>query len=428
MFKSIFKSPLARNAAWMFVGQGLRLVLQAFYFIEIARSLGVSNYGAFVGVVSLVGIFFPFGGMGSGNLLVQNVAREPDQFRKYWGKALATTTTFSSILLVVVLLVSSFALPRSIPILLVFLVAASDLFGLNIITISGQAFQVSEQLNWTASLNVMISLFRLAGAVGLAAIYTHPSALQWGYIYCGSTALSVAVSVLLVSKKLGAPQLTWRRSMRELREGFYFSAGLSSQTIYNDIDKTMLARMGTLDATGIYGAAYRIIDVSFSPVSALLAATYPSFFRRGTRGISSNLTYAGSLLPRALGYTALACICLLLGAGTIPRILGPEYARSAEALRWLSVLPMLKAVHYFLSDALTGAGHQVVRTAIQVGVAIFNVLLNLWLIPAYSWRGAAWSSIASDALLACSIGAASFILLRRSQNVLGKLTANAESD
>jgi O-antigen/teichoic acid export membrane protein len=63
-----------------------------------------------------------------------------------------------------------------------------------------------------------------------------------------------------------------------------------------------------------------------------------------------------------------------------------------------------------------------------VGVAIFNVLLNLWLIPAYSWRGAAWSSIASDALLACSIGTAAFILLRRSQNVLGKLTANAESD
>jgi len=234
--------------------------------------------------------------------------------------------------------------------------------------------------------------------------------------------------VLLVSKKLGAPQLTWRRSMRELREGFYFSAGLSSQTIYNDIDKAMLARMGTLDATGIYGAAYRIIDVSFSPVSALLAATYPSFFRRGARGISSNLTYAGSLLPRALGYTALACICLLLGAGIIPRILGPEYARSTEALRWLSVLPMLKAVHYFLSDALTGAGHQVVRTAIQVGVAIFNVLLNLWLIPAYSWRGAAWSSIASDALLACGVGTAAFILLRRSQNVLAKVTASAESD
>ena len=76
----------------------------------------------------------PFGGLGSGILLIQNVVREQSQFRTYWGKALATTSMFSSLLLVVVLLVSSFALPPSIPILLVLLVAVSDLFGLNVIT------------------------------------------------------------------------------------------------------------------------------------------------------------------------------------------------------------------------------------------------------------------------------------------------------
>jgi O-antigen/teichoic acid export membrane protein len=50
-------------------------------------------------------------------------------------------------------------------------------------------------------------------------------------------------------------------------------------------------------------------------------------------------------------------------------------------------------------------------------VAVFNILINLWLIPAYSWRGAAWSSIASDALLACLMGSAVFVLSRRSRPV-----------
>jgi O-antigen/teichoic acid export membrane protein len=63
-----------------------------------------------------------------------------------------------------------------------------------------------------------------------------------------------------------------------------------------------------------------------------------------------------------------------------------------------------------------------------VGVAIFNVLINLWLIPAYSWRGAAWSSIASDGLLACGIGLAAFVLFRRSQSVLVNATVNAGTD
>ena len=57
----------------MTVGQGLRLVIQALYFVEIARSLGTRNYGAFISVVALVGIVFPFGSLGSGNLLVKNV-------------------------------------------------------------------------------------------------------------------------------------------------------------------------------------------------------------------------------------------------------------------------------------------------------------------------------------------------------------------
>src|SRR5262249_36530597 len=99
-------------------------------------------------------------------------------------------------------------------------------------------------------------------------------------------------------------------------------------------------------------------------------------------------------------------------------IIGPEYAESAEALRWLALLPVLKGLHYFFSDSLTGAGHQPLRTALQAGVAAFNVLINLWLIPAYSWRGAAWSSLASDALLVCSTGVAVFILTRRAHRAI----------
>ena len=229
--------------------------------------------------------------------------------------------------------------------------------------------------------------------------------------------VAVAAIVLVVTM-LGSPKFKLWRSIAEIREGFYFSAGLSAQTIYNDIDKTMLARLGTLEAAGIYGAAYRLIDVTFVPIQSLLAAAYPNFFRTGVAGISATLGYAKRLVWGALAYSVAACVSILLFAGVVPIILGPEYAATAEALRWLSLLPVLKVLHYFLSDSLTGAGYQGIRTCIQAGVAIFNVLINLWIIPAYSWRGAAWSSIASDALLMFSIGAAAYILARRTRPVL----------
>jgi len=175
--------------------------------------------------------------------------------------------------------------------------------------------------------------------------------------------------------------------------------------------------LSTLEATGIYGAAYRIIDVSFTPVAAVLVAAFPNFFRVGADGISATLRYVKPLIFRALGYAALVAVGLLVCARMVPLILGGEYRLTVEALRWLAVLPLLKAVHSFFADALTGAGYQALRTAISAGVAVFNVLLNIWIIPAYSWRGAAWSSIASDALLICGIGTAFFILSRRSQSL-----------
>jgi len=147
-------------------------------------------------------------------------------------------------------------------------------------------------------------------------------------------------------------------------------------------------------------------------------------------GIPATLRYVRPLIVRALGYATLIAVAFLVGAGVVPLILGGEYRLTSEALRWLAVLPLLKAVHSFLADALTGAGYQALRTLIMAAVAVFNVGINMWIIPAYSWRGAAWSSIASDALLLGAFATAVFVLLRRSQHLAARaqvIEARAEA-
>jgi len=237
-----------------------------------------------------------------------------------------------------------------------------------------------------------------AGIVFL--VWHRASAMTWGWFYLGSTLVSCVIAVSITNWKLGAPRLELSRIPAELREGFYFSAGLSAQTVYNDIDKTMLASLSTLDATGIYAAAYRVIDVAFTPVRSVLYAAYSNFFRSGQQGIEASYAYAKKLMPRMIGYSVVAFAGLFLLAPLFPLIIGKDFARTVEALRWLALLPLLKTIHYFLSDALTGAGYQGLRSGAQVFVAVLNVGLNFWLIPAYSWRGAAWSSLACDGLLA----------------------------
>jgi O-antigen/teichoic acid export membrane protein len=121
-------------------------------------------------------------------------------------------------------------------------------------------------------------------------------------------------------------------------------------------------------------------------------------------------------------YSVIAFAALTFGAPLVPHILGHQYADIKSALRWLALLPVLKTLHYFTADALTGAGHQRLRTFIQIGVAVFNVLINLWLIPAYGWKGAAWSSITSDALLASSLLVTISLLCRKVRFPVGILS------
>jgi O-antigen/teichoic acid export membrane protein len=405
------RSALAHNAFWLLGGNGFRLGIQAVYFVIIARSLEPKQYGAFVAVVALTAILSPFVGIGTCNLIIKNVAQDQASLSSSWGNGLFVTTISGSGALLLIL-VCRLVLPANIPWLALLLVASADLIFGRLTDFCGFAFSAVERFGPTAQLGVWFSLSRLTGLALLATFVRHPQVEQWAAVYLVATAMTTLGAVLWGFRAFGRPATDLSRLRNEIREGFYFSAGQAAQNIYNDIDKTMLAKLGDLSATGIYGAAYRIIEVTLVPVRSVISAAYPGVFRAGQSGISGSLSYVRRLLPRAIALSAAMLICLAIFAPLVPNILGREYARTVEALRWLAVLPLLKTVHSFLADALTGAGYQRLRTAIQIFVAMVNVVINLWIIPAYSWRGAAWSSIACDTLLASMLAVAARSITR----------------
>ena len=219
-----------------------------------------------------------------------------------------------------------------------------------------------------------------------------------------ATAIAGGVFALQQGSALwGAPRLSLAALWHDAREGTFFSISTSAQTVYNDIDKTMLARLSTLSATGVYAAAYRIVDTSLTPVRSLVSAAYPRFFRVGTEGIDATYGYAKSLIRKTVVYGAADFVGLLLIAPLLPYILGPKYAGVAPAIRLLAFIPVMRCVHWFLADALSGANAQILRTVVQVGVAVLNFGLNLFVLPRWSWVGAAWTSLASDAVLMVAI-------------------------
>jgi O-antigen/teichoic acid export membrane protein len=404
---------LTRNAGVLLIGQGSRLLLQAGYFVLLAQGLGVRDYGAFTAMLALTGMLAPFSTFGAINLMIKDVAVDGTKR----ASTFATTTRIAwlggAILSLCICLASPLILPPGAPWWLFACIAIAEILFSRLIEVSAAAYQATEAVTKMALLQLapVFARFLVVGVLTLTA--GSFSLAMWCFAYVASTAACALLAMALKGRGLRNGERNVRAYLRRWREGVQFSISLAAQSSYNDIDKAMLGRLGSLEDNGAYSAAYRLIEVAFAPMRALLGASYPRFFSYGSEGIRSGLRFAGRLAPASIGVCIFASLALYLSADWVPWLLGEEYRDSAGALRGLAVLPVLRGIQYLAADTLTGAGLQGSRSAIQVGAAILNIAMNAILIPLYSWRGAIISTLVCEVLLAVSLWIAILMAVRK---------------
>jgi O-antigen/teichoic acid export membrane protein len=211
--------------------------------------------------------------------------------------------------------------------------------------------------------------------------------------------LAAIVGSAILALRFGPPRFVASLLRSTAAEGLGFSFAGSTQAVYNDIDKSMLSHYGMNVENGIYTMAYRLADLANIPITALDAAALPRYFRQSKEGFRNVRALSSRLAKRAALVGLVMAGCLFLGAPLIPRVLGSDFGASVLALRWLCLLPAFRGIHQLTGSAITGLGFQRYRTWAQLAAATLNFGLNLWLIPAHGWLGAAWASLATDGTL-----------------------------
>jgi O-antigen/teichoic acid export membrane protein len=396
----------------MLSAQIARLLVQIGYFVLIARTLGVTGLGELAAALAVVFLLVPFGGAGTGNLLVRSLARDPASFGSYFGYALLVSVA-SAVLLIVAAVAAGFVLLPDVSGRLMLALAVAELLFGRLCELCGQAFQGLERLRTTAALSLALPIARFVAAAAFALLVASPSPQAWASVYLAASAVAAMLCLAITIGRLGPPTRSHRASLRELRTGLAFSFSSSAALVNADIDKLMLGRLAGLEVVGIYTAAYRAASAALVPIMALLSASYARFFAYGSGGIGAAAAFARRLLPPSVAYGLVAGAGLFALAPVVPAVLGDGYDEAAEALRWLAALPVLQSIGYLAGDALSGSDHQGLRTALGAGAAGINVGLNLLLIPVYSWKGAACATLASFALLAAALWIAVAVLERR---------------
>jgi O-antigen/teichoic acid export membrane protein len=406
--KSKFNTKLVRNAGWSLLGQGTSIIVQAGYFVMIARLLGSTGYGIYTAAFALVSIVSQYSSLGTGYVFIRHVSADRSRFPEYWGSILMTTLAFGGLLVGALVLIGHVVLDGAHASIVIF-IAIGDTICQQLISTTGQVFQTFENLRIMATLNVSMNVFRLGLAVAMLVAIKHANAYQWAKASMFISILAALCSILAVSLTFGRPTFSFRKALAHLGEGFVFSLAGSTTYIYNDLDKVMLGHYGMNAANGIYTMAYRVLNICTTPITSIHNAAYPRFFQLGVGGATAAEPFAKRILRKTTLLGLAAAIGMFVIAPVIPHILGDSFADSVRALRWLCLIPLFRCFHLSAGDAIAGAGYQNYRLANRLCAALLNFVLNLILIPRFSWLGAAWASLATDGAL----GALDWITIRR---------------
>ena len=401
---------LRRDTLWASATEGLTLLAQLVTFFALSRTLGPREYGFYAGVQGIDAILSTLLLTWTSMVVMQELVASKRDKDAMMGSVLSWGAVSSLVGLTAAMALGWALVPEVADWIIVTFVAA-DVIGAAMMGFAAGIVQA--EFNYSASalprnllvlgkMFVVLALW-LAGSVTLA----------W-----------VAVAQLVIAVGVGAWSLWWayrkvgrrvrlgRPRLSDLRLGSTYAIGLGALSVQEDSDKTLLVAFNHPTAGGQYAASYRIVQMAFLPLRALLNASHQDFLKP-SKETGAHVRRALKFTLPSVGY-GIVVAAILVALAPIPTwLLGPGYASATGMIQLLSPLIFLRAISLFPINALLGLGRNGVRTGVMLIGAGVNLALNCTLILHFSWIGAAIGTIASEVALAAAAWTALIVLQRR---------------
>lgn len=392
---------LAGDSAW---GVGLELVTMVsslLTFFLLARSLGPEGYGGYVALYSIVGPLVTLCASGVTLALLQHVVRDREPIAETARSCVSITLLTGAVLTVVGVWVAMLVVD-DISNTAIVSVLVTEFVTTPLLMVGATAVQASERYRGAAQIRITLFAVRIAIVIGL-------------FVAGNLTITSLAVGVLISSSTLAVVVLArvgrrygfWfgpgRVRVRHLRTNLVFSVGISAASLNNEGDKFVLTANNFKVDTGLYGAAYRIVNLGMVPVSSLIDVTHRTFLEHEEGVKGQHLRRAIRFARVAGAYGFVVGLLLILVAPLLPIAVGDKFEGSVAMVRWLAPIILLRALTMFPLNALMGLGHTLLRSVVIVSNAVIAIVLYVVLIPAHSWKGAVAGTLISETLEMLSI-------------------------
>jgi O-antigen/teichoic acid export membrane protein len=392
-----------KNVIGLFISQIISYTLIFFYTIYLARYLGADGYGIISFAIAFSGIFTILADLGLNTLIVREVSRNTSLANKFlvnvfFMKILLSLLSFFLIIVMVNLIGYS---QTTIAVVYFFSLSAilTSLFG-----IFYSIYQSFEKIEYQ-SLGLILSSILIFGGV-MIGINLGFGVVRFSMVFFVSSIITLIYTALICFWKFLIPKMDYDITFwkKILKEALPFGITGISVVLYINIDSVILSILQNNEVVGFYNAAYRLVLFLVIIPSTINIAIFPLMSRYHITSKSSlmfiNEKYFKLMLilgiPIGVSITILANKIIILLYGT-------EYINSIIALQiliWTVIFTFASAAS---SKLLEATNKQVIITKITIISVLLNIIINLILIPKYSYIGASIATVLTEAFVVTMI-------------------------
>jgi len=384
----------------------INIIIKLIWLFGIERKLqitvGFENYGAYYSLFNLTLILSMITDPGLSNYLVRSLASD----KEFRPESLFSLKIFLSFIYILLALgIGLFTGYQSYFFYLLLILAVYQLLWSFLIYLraylKGLQFFGAEIFFSVFDKVLLIALF-------IPLLYTNTSTTTDIYFFAASQVIAVSVSILiciLIMRKKGIVLFNlenYKPDFSVLKELLPFALFAFLVLAYNKADVIMLDKLlpeGKKE-TGIYAAAYRVLDAS-NMMAILFASLFLPAITKLIKDKRNIVSFVKDSFELLISLSLIISFSCWFYKTEIMMMLYGDKSSSylAQIFGVLMFSSPLIVLYYVFSTVLTANNNLRILNVISAIGLIVNISLNLYFIPKYGALGASYSTIASLAII-----------------------------
>lgn len=400
---------IAKNTSYIFFSTFLAGVLTFFLNIIIARYLGEEIFGNYSFVIAYVSFFLILANLGIDTLVVREISKNKNLTEKYINNSISMKMILTSIsFLLSIGIILSMSYDSTVKLAVLF--GSISLFFYASIAIFSTYFQSRLEMIYVAASNILGKV--ISAALIFYVIFTNGGFIK--LIIAASIGLLIqcAFLFLILRKRINLKlKFDFKAGKVLLIESLPFALSGVFTLIYMRIDVVMISLMKNATDVGIYSAAYNLTEAPVLIAGAFMITMLPlmsNYYKTSKESLKKahklSMKYMFMIaVPLAVGTTLLSEKIILLAYGQ-------GFSKSylpLSILIWSTALVFLGTVN---GNTLIATKRQNTLVFILGSATILNIIMNLFLIPKYSYVGASFATLITVMVVVFSV---EFVLMTK---------------